>query len=120
MRVSCATSKPEWLKGSDVEQETFCFNESLTMKARPPPLQLAAPGERGKEWTEYPGGARSAHLASSPAGRSQVSVRNRMSTSLSVMKLQISVLFLEVPTDLALKREREAAFVVCEGHEGEW
>ena len=33
-----------------------------------------SPAERGKEGTEYPGGARSAILASSPAGRSQVSV----------------------------------------------
>ena len=43
MGVSCATSKQKWWNGNDVEQETFCFNESLTMKAMSPPLQLAVP-----------------------------------------------------------------------------
>ena len=41
--------------GNDAEKETFCFNESVKTKATPPPSQLATPGERGKEWTEYPG-----------------------------------------------------------------
>ena len=63
--------------GNDAEKETFCFNESVKTKATPPPSQLATPGERGKEWTEYPGGARSAHLTSSPEGRSQVSVNKQ-------------------------------------------
>ena len=54
--------------------ETCCFRESLKTKAIPPPLTLGPPEERGKERTEYPGEARSAILASSPAGRSQVSV----------------------------------------------
>ena len=36
-----------------------------------------------------------------------------MSISLSVMKLQISVFFLEVPTDLALKRKREKQRLWC-------
>ena len=49
----------------------------------PPPFAPDPPAERGKERTEYPGGARSAILASSPAGRSQVSVSSMMSMLLS-------------------------------------
>ena len=82
------------------------------MKADPPPLQLATPGERGKGWSEYPGGARSAHLASSPEGRSKVTVKNRMSTSLSVTKAESSalpflVLFFEAPRDEAIEKREE-------------
>ena len=42
------------------------------------------------------------HFASSPADRSQVSVRRRISTSLLLMKVEMSVRFLELPTDWAL------------------
>ena len=52
-------------------------------KKMPPSFAPDPPAERGKERTEYPGGARSAILASSPAGRSQVSVSSMMSMLLS-------------------------------------
>ena len=58
------------------------LKESLMTKAMPPPFAPDPPAERGKERTEYPGEARSAILASSPAGRSQVSVSSMMSMSL--------------------------------------
>ena len=48
-----------------------------------PPFAPDPPAERGKERTEYPGGARSVILASSPAGCSQVSISSMMSTLLS-------------------------------------
>ena len=47
-------------------------------KAMPPPFAPDPPAEWGKERTEYPGGARSVILASSPAGQSQVSISNMM------------------------------------------
>ena len=82
--------------------------------------------KRGKERTEYPGGARSAILASSPAGRSQVSVSSVMSMLLSSIKVDMSDLLPDVPTDLALKRQTRSVFwlgknrgeceaAVCEG-----
>ena len=76
----------------------------------PPPFATDPPAERGKERTEYPGRARSAMLASSPAGRSQVSVSSMMSMLLSWMKVDMSDLLLEVPTDLALKRQTRNVF----------
>ena len=48
--------------------------------------------------------ARWVHLASSPRGFNQVSVRNSRSKSLSVIKLEIFARFSEVPTDQALNR----------------
>ena len=45
-----------------------------------PPLQLTAPGEPGKEWTEYPGGARSAHLASTPEGKETLDFGGKKNT----------------------------------------
>ena len=92
--------------------ETCCFRESLKTKAIPSPLTLGRPEERGKEGTEYPGGARSAILASSPAGRSQVSVSSMMSMLLSRMNVEMSDLLLDVPTDLALKRQTRSVFSV--------
>ena len=43
-------------------------------------------------------------ISPAPLRRSQL--KNMMSTSLSVIKVEISVLFFEAPTDLALKRDR--------------
>ena len=83
-------------------------------KAIPPPLTLGPPEERGKEKTEYSGGARSAILASSAAGRSQVSVSSMMSMLLSRMNVEVSDLLLDVPTDLALKRQTRSVFSVEE------
>ena len=48
---------------------TCGVREYLMTKAMPPAFAPDPPAERGKERTEYPGGARSAILASSPAGR---------------------------------------------------
>ena len=48
---------------------TCAFRESLMTKAMPSPFAPDPLAERGKEKTEYPGGARSAILVSSPAGR---------------------------------------------------
>ena len=87
-------------------------SESLKTKAIPPPLTLGPPEERGKERTEYPGGARSAILASSAAGRSQVSVSSMMSMLLSRMNVEMSDLLLDVPTDLALKRQTRSVFSI--------
>ena len=97
--------------------ETCCFRESLKTKAIPPPLTLGPPEERGKERTEYlvsgvSGGARSAILASSPAGRSQVSVSSMMSLLLSRMNVEMSDLLLDVPTELAFKRQTRSVFSV--------
>ena len=75
-------------------------------------LTLGPPEERGKERTEYPGGARSAILASSPAGRCQVSVISMMSMLLPRMNVEMSDLLLDVPTDLALKRQARSVFSV--------
>ena len=50
---------------------TCDLKESLMTKAMPPPFVPDPTAERGKERTEYPGGARSAILASSPAGLRQ-------------------------------------------------
>ena len=94
--------------------ETCCFRESLKTKAMPPPLTLGPPGERGKERTEYPGGARSAILASSPSGCSQVSVSSMMSMLLSRMNVEMSDLLLDVPTELAFKRQTRSVFSVEE------
>ena len=54
-----------------------------------PAFCAGPPSEREKERTEYPGGARSSILASSPAGRSQVSVSSMVSM-LSWMKVDMS------------------------------
>ena len=59
------------------------LRESLMTKARPPPFAPDPPAEWGKERTEYRGRARSTILASSPAGRSQVSVSSMMLMLLS-------------------------------------
>ena len=75
-------------------------------------LQRVPQDERRKERTEYPGGARSAILASSAAGRSQVSVSSMMSMLLSRMNVEMSDLLLDVPTDLALKRQTRSVFSV--------
>ena len=83
-------------------------------KAIPPPLTLGPPEERGKERAEYPGRARSAILASSPSGCSQVSVSSMMSMLLSRMNVEMSDLLLDVPTDLALKRQTRSVFSVEE------
>ena len=91
---------------------TCCFRESLKTKAIPPPLTLGPPEERGKERTEYPGGARSAILASSPAGCSQVSVSSMMSMLLLRMNVEMSDLLLDLPMDLALKRQTRSVFSV--------
>ena len=88
-------------------------------KAMPPPFAPDPPAERGKQRTEYPGGASSAILASSPAGRSQVSVSSMMSMLLSWMKVDMSDL-LEVPTDLALKRQTRSVFSAEEELRGMW
>ena len=64
--------------------------------------------ERGKERTEYPGGARSAILASSPAG-----LRQQHDVDVVVLNeggYVSSELLLEVPTDLALKRQTRSVF----------
>ena len=84
------------------------------------PRLLRRPQERGKKRTEYPGGARSAILASSPAGRSQVSVSSTMSMLFSWMKVEMSELFLEVLTDLALKRQMRSVFPAEEEPRGMW
>ena len=77
-----------------------------------PPLTLGPPEERRKERTEYPGGARSAILTSSPAGRSQVSVSSMMSMLLLKMNVEMSGLLLDLPTDLALKRQTRSVLSV--------
>ena len=99
-------------KKKDEVDEICCFRESLKTKAIPPPLTLGPPEERGKERTDYPGGARPVILASSPAGRSQVSVSSTMSMLLSRMSVEMSDLLLDVPTDLALKRQTRSVFSV--------
>ena len=62
------------------------LRESLMTKAIPPPFVPDPPADLGKE--------RSAILATSPAGRIQVSVSSMMSKLLSSMKVDISDLFL--------------------------
>ena len=91
-------------------EETYCFREFPKTKGMPPPLTLGPPTERGKERTEYPGGARFAILASSPAGRSKVSVSSMMSMLLSRINVEMSDLLLDVSTDLALKRQTKSVF----------
>ena len=87
----------------------------------PPPSPFAPdPFEQGKERTEYPGGARSSILASSPAGCSQVSVSSMLSRLLFWMKVDISDLLQEVPTDLALKRQTRSVFPAKEEPRGMW
>ena len=80
------------------------------MKAMPLPFVPDPPAKQGKERTEFPGGARSTILALSPAGCSQVSVSSMMLMLMSSMKVDMSDLLLEVPTDLALKRQTRSVF----------
>ena len=75
-----------------------------------PAFSPGPPAERGKEKSEYQAGARSAILASSPAGCSQVSVSSMMSMLMSRMKVDTSDYLLNVPTDLALKRQKKSMF----------
>ena len=112
--------KQGYWTGKDEVVATCGLRESLVTKAMPPPLAPDPPAERGKERTEYPGGARSAILASSPSGRSHVSVSSMMSMLLSWMKVDMSDLLLEVPTDLALKRQTRSVFLAEEELRGTW
>ena len=120
VRVSWAVSKQGWWTGKDEVVATCGLRESLVTKAMPPPFALDPPAERGKERTEHPGGARSAILASSPAGRSQVSISSMMSMLFSWMKVDMSDLLLEVPTDLALNRQTRSVFSAEEELKGMW
>ena len=74
-------------------------------KKMPPSFAPDPPAERGKERTEYPGGARSAILASSTAG-AQPGLRQQHDVDVVVLNEGGYVgLLLEVLTDLALKRQ---------------
>ena len=68
----------EGRSGSDMRLKRVPYDEGDA-----PAFCAGPPAERGKERTEYPGGARSAILASAPAGRSQVSVSSMMLMLLS-------------------------------------
>ena len=95
--------------------ETCCFRESLKTKAIPPPLTLGPPEERGKERTEYPGGARFAILASSPAGV-QPGLRQQHDVDVVVKNERGDVG--SAPgraADLALKRQTRRVFSVEKG-----
>ena len=99
------------MTGKVADEETCCFGDSLKTKAMPLPFALGQPEERRKERAEYPGGTRSAILASSPAGRSHVPISSAMSMLLPRMNVEMSYLFLDVPTDLAPKEaDQECVF----------
>ena len=110
VRVSLAVSKQGCRMGKDEVVATCGLRESLMTKAMPLPFALDPPAERGKKRTEYSGRARSAISALSPAGRSQVSVSSMM----SMLKVDMSDLLLEVPTDLALNRQTRSVFLAEE------
>ena len=66
--------------GSDMRLQRVPYDEGDA-----PAFCAGPPAERGEERTEYPGGARSSILASSPAGRSQVSVSSMVLMSFFVV-----------------------------------
>ena len=90
---------------SDMRLERVLYDEGDA-----PAFCAGPPAERGKERTEYPGGARSAILASSTAG-AQPGLRQQHDVDVVVLNEGGYVgPPPEVRTDLALKRQTRSVF----------